>query len=211
MAKALELHLHHQSFQWIFRNDFLYDWLVWSPCSPRDFQESCPTPQFKSINLSVLGFLYSLTLTSIHDYWKTIALARRIFVNKVMYLLLNRLSRLAIDFLPNSKGLLISQLQTTSAVILESKKIKFLTVYSASPSIFHEGTRLNAMFLVFWMLSFNPAFSLSSFTFIKWLFSSSSLSTLSVASSAYLRLWIFLPAIFLIPACASSRPPLGMM
>ena len=97
----------------------------------------------------MLGFLYSLTLTSIHDYWKTIALARRIFVNKVMYLLLNRLSRLAIDFLPNSKGLLISQLQTTSAVILESKKIKFLTVYSASPSIFHEGTRLNAMFLVF--------------------------------------------------------------
>ena len=74
----------------------------------------------------MLGFLYSLTLTSIHDYWKTIALARRIFVNKVMYLLLNRLSRLAIDFLPNSKGLLISQLQTTSAVILESKKIKFL-------------------------------------------------------------------------------------
>ena len=46
------------------------DWLVWSACSPRDSQESSPTPQFKSINSSVLSFLYSPTLTSIHDYWK---------------------------------------------------------------------------------------------------------------------------------------------
>ena len=60
----------HQSFQWIFRTDFLYDWLVGSPYSPRDSQESSPTPQFKSINSSVLSFLYSPTLTSIHDYWK---------------------------------------------------------------------------------------------------------------------------------------------
>ena len=59
----------HPSFQWIFRIDFLQDWLVWS-CCPRDSQESCPTPQFKSINSSVLSFLYSPTLTSIHDYWK---------------------------------------------------------------------------------------------------------------------------------------------
>ena len=49
--------------------DFL-DWLVWSPCSPRDSQESSPTPQFKSINSSVLSLLYGPTLTSIHDYWK---------------------------------------------------------------------------------------------------------------------------------------------
>ena len=48
---------------------FPLDWLVWSPCSPRDSQESSPTPQFKSINSSVLSFLYSLTLTSTHDYW----------------------------------------------------------------------------------------------------------------------------------------------
>ena len=46
------------------------DWLVWSPCSPRDSQESSPTPQFKTINSSELSFLYSPTLTSIHDYWK---------------------------------------------------------------------------------------------------------------------------------------------
>ena len=48
----------------------LYDWLVWSPCSPRDSQECSPTPQFKSINSSALSFLHSPTLTSIHDYWK---------------------------------------------------------------------------------------------------------------------------------------------
>ena len=56
--------------QWIFRTDFLQDGLVGSPCSPRDSQESSPTPQFKSISSSVLSFLYSLTLTSIHDHWK---------------------------------------------------------------------------------------------------------------------------------------------
>ena len=69
-AKVLELQLQHQSFQWIFRADFLQDGLVGFPCSPRDSQESSPTPQFKSINSSVLSFLYSPTLTSIHDYWK---------------------------------------------------------------------------------------------------------------------------------------------
>ena len=52
------------------RTDFLFDGLVGSPCSPGDSQESSPTPQFKSINSSVLSFLYSSTLTSIHDYWK---------------------------------------------------------------------------------------------------------------------------------------------
>ena len=52
------------------RTDFLYNGLVGPPCSPRDSQESSPTPQFKSINSSVLSFLYSPTLTSIHDYWK---------------------------------------------------------------------------------------------------------------------------------------------
>ena len=60
----------HQSFQWIFRTDFLEDRLVRSPCSPRDSQESSPTPQLKSISSLALSFLYSPTLTSIHDYWK---------------------------------------------------------------------------------------------------------------------------------------------
>ena len=68
VAKVLEFQLQHQSFQWIFRTDFLYDWLVGSLCSPTDSQESSPTPQFKSINSLVLSFLYSPTLTSLHDY-----------------------------------------------------------------------------------------------------------------------------------------------
>ena len=58
------------SFRIIFRIDFLLNWLVWSPCIPRDSQESSPTPQFKSINSLALSFLYSPTLTSIHDSWK---------------------------------------------------------------------------------------------------------------------------------------------
>ena len=70
VAKVLEFQLQHQSFQWIFRTDLLYDGLVGSPCSPRDSQESFPTSQFKSINSSVLNFLYSPTLPSILDYWK---------------------------------------------------------------------------------------------------------------------------------------------
>ena len=70
VAKVLEFQLQHQSFQWIFRTDFLKDGMVWSPCSPSDSQESSPTPQFKSINSLALSFLYSPTLTSIHHYWK---------------------------------------------------------------------------------------------------------------------------------------------
>ena len=71
VAKILELQLQHQSFQWILRLDFLYDWLVWSPCSTRESWESYPAPLFKSINSSMLSLLYSPTLTSIHDYWKS--------------------------------------------------------------------------------------------------------------------------------------------
>ena len=70
VAKLLEFQLQHQSFQWIVRTDFTWDGLAGSPCCPRDSQESSPTSQFKSINISVLSFLYSPTLTSIHDYWK---------------------------------------------------------------------------------------------------------------------------------------------
>ena len=71
VAKVLEFQLQHQYFQWVFRIDFLEDWLVWSPCSPRDSQESSPTLQFKSINSLALSFLHRPTLTSIHGYWKS--------------------------------------------------------------------------------------------------------------------------------------------
>ena len=138
---------------------------------------------------------------------KTTALTKQTFVDKVMSLLLNMLSRLIITFLPRSKHLLISWLQSPSALILEPRKIKSATV---SPSICHEVMGPDAMILVFWMLSFKPTFPFSSFTFIKRLFSSSSLSAIRVVSPAYLRLLIFVPAI-LIPACASSSPEFLMM
>ena len=70
LAKVLEFQLQHQSCQWILNVDFLYDWLVWSPCSPGDSLESSLAPQFKSINSSVLSLLSVPALTSIHDYWK---------------------------------------------------------------------------------------------------------------------------------------------
>ena len=70
VAKVLEIQLQYQSFQWILRTDLLWDGLVGSPCSPRDSQESSPAPQLKSINSSALSFLYSPTLTCIHDHWK---------------------------------------------------------------------------------------------------------------------------------------------
>ena len=120
------------------------------------------------------------------------------------------LSRFVITFLPRSKYLLILWLQSPSAVILEPQKLKSGTLSIVSPSISHEVIGPDAMILVFWMLSFKPTFSLSSFTFIKRLFSSSSLSAIRVVSSAYLRLLIFLLAV-LIPACAASSPAFLMM
>ena len=80
---------------------------------------------------------------------KTIWLTRRIFVGKVMSLLFNMLPRLVIAFLPGNKRLLISWLQSPSAVILESKKIKSVTVSIVSPSVCHEMMGLDAMILVF--------------------------------------------------------------
>ena len=89
---------------------------------------------------------------------KTIALARQTFVGKVMSLLFNTLSRFVIAFLSRSKGLLISWMQSPSAVILEPKKIKSVTVSIVSSSVCYETMGLVAMILVFWMLSFKSAF-----------------------------------------------------
>ena len=111
-----------------------------------------------------------------------------------MSLLFNMPSRLVIAFLQRSRHLLISWLQSPSAVILEPPKIKFLTVSIVTPSICHEVMGLDAMIFVFYILSFKSTFSLSSFTLIKRLFSSSSLSAIRVVSSVFLRLLIFIPA-----------------
>ena len=113
------------------------------------------------------------------------------------------LSRLVIIFLPRSKRLLISWLQSPSTVILEPKEIKSVVISIVSPSNHHDVMGPDAMILFFSMLSFKPAFSLFSVTLIKRLFSSSSLSAIRVVSFAYLRLLIVLPMI-LIPAFASS-------
>ena len=134
---------------------------------------------------------------------RTITLTRQTFVSKVMSLLFNTLSGFVIAFLPRRKHLLISCLQSPSAVVLKHKKIKSVTVSIVFPSIFHEMMGPDALIFVFWMLSFKPAFSLYSFTLMKWLLSSSSLLAIRVVSSTYVRLLIFL-LVILISACDSS-------
>ena len=142
---------------------------------------------------------------------KITALTRRTFIGKTMFLLFNMPSRFVIGFLPRSKRLLMLWLKSLSAEILEPKKIKSAIISVFSPSIWHEVMEPDAMLLVFWMLSFKPALSLSSFTLIKKLFSSSLLlSPIGVVLCLYLRLLVFLPEI-LIPACDSSSPTFRMM
>ena len=169
--------------------------------------------QHHSSKASILWHSAFLKVQLSHPYMttgKTIALTRWTCVGKVMSLLFNILPTLVIAFLPRSKRLLISWLQSPSAVILELKKIKSVIISIVLPSICHEVMGSDTMNLIFWTLSFKPTFSLSSFTCIKRLFSSSSLSAIRVVSSAYLRLLIFLLAI-LIPPCASSSPAMRVM
>ena len=138
--------------------------------------------QYHSLKASVLWCSAFLIVQLSHPYMttgKTIALTICTFVSKVMSLFFNMLSRFVID-LPRSR------LQSPSAVILEPKKIKSVTVSIISPSISHEVMGPDVMILVFWMLNFKLAFSLSSFTLIKRFFISSSLSAIRVVSSAYL-------------------------
>ena len=145
-------------------------------------------PQLKSINSSVFSLLYGPTLhiwtvMSIYLYMttgKTIALNIQTFVSKVISLLFNMLSRFFIAFLSRSKHLLISWLQSLSTVILEPKKIKSVTISTFPPSIYHDMMGPDAMVFVFWILSFNPTFSLSPFTLNKRLFSCSSFSAITV-------------------------------
>ena len=140
-------------------------------------------------------------------------LNRWTFVGKIMSLPFNMLSSLVTAFLPRSKLLSISWLQSLSAVILEPKKRKSLTAFTVSnfyPSVCHEVMGPEAMILGFWMLNFKLAFLLSSFTLIKRLYSSSLLSTIRMVSFAYLRLLIFFPEI-LIPACDLSSLAFHMM
>ena len=157
--------------------------------------------QYHSSKASILQHSAFFMVQLLHPYMttgETIALTIQTFVGKVMSLLFNMLSRFVLAFLPRSKGLLISWLQSPSVVILEPREIKSVTVSIVFPSIYLEVMGLDSMIFIIWMLSFKPAFSLSSFTFIKRLF-------IRVVPSAYLKLLILLLAI-LIPACASSSP-----
>ena len=108
--------------------------------------------QHQNSKTSILWHTAFFMVQFSHPYMntgKTIALTRRTFVGKVMSLLFNMLSRFVIAFLPRSKGLLISWLQSPSAVILEPKKIKSVTISIVSPSICCEVMGLDAMILVF--------------------------------------------------------------
>ena len=142
VAKGLDLRPQPQSFQWIFRVDFLQDWHVWS-CCQRDFQ-SFPASQLESITSSVLSLLYGPTLTSVHDYWKSVD--NRIFVGKVRSLIFNTQSKFVIVLLPRSKRILISWLPSLSTVILEHKIMKSATF---PPFICQEVMGLDAINLVF--------------------------------------------------------------
>ena len=164
--------------------------------------------QHHSSKASILQHSAVFTVQLSHPYMttgKTIALTRWTFVGKVMSLF-NMLSRFVIAFLPRSKHFLISWLQSRSSVNLEPKKITPVTVSTFPPFICHQ---LMGLDLVFSMLNFKTAFSLSSFPF-KRLFSSFSLSAIRAVSSTYLRLLVFLLAI-LIPACEPSSPAFSMI
>ena len=140
----LELQLQHQSFQWIFRVDFLWNWLVWSPCCPGESQESSPAPQFESISSWHSAFF----MVQLSLYWKT----RSFHCLKVMSLFFNTLSGFVMAFLARSKCLLISWLQSLSSVILEPKKIRSVTGSTFPSSICHKVMEPDAIILAFWML-----------------------------------------------------------
>ena len=113
-----------------------------------DSQESSPTPQLEDMNSLVLSLFCGPTLTSIHDYWKNHCFHYMECCRQNVSVF-NMLSRLVIAFLLRSERLLISWLQSLSAVILELKKIKSVTVSIVFPPICHELMGLDATILVF--------------------------------------------------------------
>ena len=165
VAKVLEFQLQDQSFQWIFRTiSFRMNYLdllaVQGTLKSLLWHHSSKALILQHSAFFIIQLLHPYMTTG-----KTIALTRQIFVGKIMALLFNMLSRLVRAFLPRSKHLLISWLQSPSLVILEPKKIKCVTVSIASPSICHEVMGSDAMILVFcWVLSqlFHSCLSLSS-------------------------------------------------
>ena len=148
MTKVLERQLQHQSNEYSGLISFRMDWL--DHLAVQGTLKSLL--QHHSLKATILQCSAFITVQLSHPYMttgKTIAVTKRTFVGKIMSLLFNMLSRLVITFLPRSKRLLISWLQSPSAVILEPKKIKSDTVSTVSPSISHEVMGPDAMIFVF--------------------------------------------------------------
>ena len=143
----MKFQLQHQSFhEYSGLISFRTDWF--DHLAVQGTQESSPAPQLETISSLVLTLPYGQTLIHTLTTGRTIALTRLTFVGKEMSLLFNMLSRLVIAFLPRSKCLLISWLQSPSAVILEPQTIKSLIVSIVSPSICYEVMEPDAMILV---------------------------------------------------------------
>ena len=178
----------------------------WISLLSKELSRSSLARQFESISSLVLSHLYGPALFMVQCPYmttgKTTALPMRTLVGKVMSVLFSTLSRFVIDFLRRAR-LFVSAVSIH--IDFGVPKNKVCHCYIFSPSICHEVMISDAMILVFWLLSFKPAFSLFSFTFNKRLFSYSLLSAIKVVSSTYLRLLVFLLAV-LIPACESSSP-----
>ena len=133
MTKILEFYLQHRSFQWVLRVDFPWDWLVWFPCCPRDSQESSPSPQFKAINSSACHLFYGPALMTVHDHWEDHSHDHTDLCWQSNVFAFQHTVRFVIVFLPRSNFLLISWLQSPSAVILEPKKRKSVTTSTFPP------------------------------------------------------------------------------
>ena len=145
MTKILEFQLQHQSFQQVFRVDFL----VWSPCCSRDFQESLQHCSSKASILWCSAFCMVQLPQLYVNTGEIIDLTIRTFVGRVMSLVFNTLSRFVIALLPRNKCPLTSWMQSPSTVILELKKRKSVTTFIFPPSICHEVMGPDAMILVF--------------------------------------------------------------
>ena len=214
LKSLLQFHSSKVSIHWCSAFFWRRKWQSTLVNLPEEFHGQRSLAGYSSWGCKESGMTEQLSLTHSaffmvqlsHPYvtnWKTITLTILTFVSKVLSLLFNMLSRCVIPFLPRSKCLLISWLQSPSTVILGS-----LFPFSPFYLQWSDGTRCHN--LSFWMLSFKPAFSLFSFTFIKRFFSSFTFSAIRVVLSSYLKLLIFLSAI-LPQACASPSLPFHMM
>ena len=202
MTKILEF--QSQSFQWVFRVDFPWDWLVGVLAVQGTLRSLLQHHSLKASILRPSTFFMVQLSQPYMTTLKTTTLTIRTFVCRVMSLLFNALSWFVITFLPRSKCLLISCLQSPSRVILEPKKRESVTTSTFPPSIWREVMEPDTSILVYLIFNFKLALSLSPLTLIKRLISSSLLSAIKVVSSAYLRLLMFLPPIFITARNSSS-------